>query len=482
VKRTRTLAAAAAASLLAACTVGPDYRRPPADLPVTWAVEAPWRESKPADDVPKGAWWERYGDTKLSALTQQALAANPTLMAASARLMQARATLDSVSAGQYPQVTLGTRYANQKISANRPLTKYNSPNFSTIQNDFILSLGVSYEIDVFGRVQRQVEGATATAQQSAADLENTQLVLTADLATAYFGLRSTDTELDVLARSIALQRRALEYVTARHDLGAASGLDVAQQQALLDNTLTQVNILRKTRAQFEHAIATLTGTPAPAFSLPPDLRFITPPPIPLGVPSDVLERRPDVAGAERAMAAANAQIGVATAAFYPSFNMLPFYGVESTTLGNLFTTPSIIWSLGVSILQPIFNAGRLQANVDFTKAGYDVTTANYRRIVLTAMQEVQDGITGTIELDNAYNQSRVAVGSTSKALELATARYEGGVTAYLDVITAQQALLNTERLAAQLHGQRLLISVFLYKALGGDWQNPQVLGENTAPK
>ncbi len=331
---------------------------------------------------------------------------------------------------------------------------------------------MSYEVDLSGRVQRTVEGARASAEQSAADFENTRLVLTADLAAAYFSLRETDTELEVLARSIALQRQALEYATARNDLGAASGLDVAQQQALLDSTLTQVDVLRKQRGQFEHAIATLTGTPAPVFSLAaaPDVRTLAPPTVPLGVPSDILQRRPDVAAAERAMAAANAQIGVATAAFYPSITLAPTYGVESVSLASLFSYPSIIWAFGVSILQPIFDAGRIQANVDFARGGYDVTVANYRRVVLTAMQEAEDGITGLAALDSATAQARVAITSTRRVLDLANSRYEGGVATYLDVITAQQGLLNNERLAAQLQGQQLLTTVFLVKALGGDWQ------------
>jgi NodT family efflux transporter outer membrane factor (OMF) lipoprotein len=394
------------------------------------------------------------------------------LEAAAARFAQARALLAVATAGLYPQVSLTTRAANQRISANRPLTRYGSPNFQTIQNDFVLSLGVSYEADLFGRIQRGIEGARASAQQSAIDLENTRLLLTSDLATAYFNLRQVDSEVDVLARSIALQRRALGFVTSRHDLGAASGLDVSQQQALIDNTLVQIDVLRRQRAQFENAIATLTGTPAPLFALAPDLNRVTPPAIPIGVPSDILERRPDVASAERAMAAANAQIGVAKAAFYPSIILGPSIGFESTRLSTLFDSPSNIWSLGVSLLQPLFNAGRISANVDFASAGYDFAVANYRRVVLTAMQEVEDGIMGTQALDSAYAQAQVAISSANKVLDLATARYEGGVATYLDVITAQQALLNAERQASQLQGQRLLLSVFLVKALGGDWAPP----------
>jgi multidrug efflux system outer membrane protein len=464
------LAVAAAPALLAACAAGPDYSRPALDLPVTWKLETPWRTGTPSDGAARGPWWQRFGDARLDTLQAQAIKDNATLAAAGARLEQARAVLAGASAAQFPQVGVGARASRLEISANRPLTNYNSPQFSTLQNDFVLTMQVSYEADVFGRVRRVIEGARASAEQSAIDLESVRLLVTADLASAYFGLRALDVELDVLSRSIALQRRSLQLVTDRHDLGAASGLDLAQQQALLDSTLTQVDLLRRQRSTLEHAIATLTGTPAPAFSLPVDLGIPTPPAIPLGVPSDVLERRPDVASAERAMASANAQIGVATAAFYPSINLGGAYGYESRELSTLFNAPSLIWSIGASLFQPLFDGGRIQANVDFTSAGYAATVANYRRTVLTAMQEVQDGITGVARLESASAQAAKAIASSARALELATARYEGGIAAYLEVIVAQQALLNNERLAAQLQGQRLLVSVFLVKALGGDWQ------------
>lgn len=465
-----------AALLLSACAAGPDYRKPDviASMPVAWKLEAPFRESTPADTAPKGPWWQPYGDAKLDALQTQALAANATLAVANARLAQARAQVASVSASIFPQVTLGVRGARQKTSANRPLSNYSSPNFSTVQNDAALQFNVNYEVDLAGRVQRTVEGAQASAQQSAADLENTKLLITAELATTYFNLRALDVELDVLSRSIALQNRALGLVSSRHDLGAASGLDVAQQQALLDATLAQVDVLRKQRSQFEHAIATLTGTPAPSFDLPADLTAVTRTALqfsaPIGVPSDVLERRPDVASAERAMAAANAQIGVATAAFYPSVIFGPSIGVDSRTLGSLFSASSLLWSIGVSATQTLFDAGRVRANVDFANAGYEATVASYRRVVLTAMQEVEDGITGLASLDRATAQSQQAVGSARRVLDMATARYEGGASTYLDVISAQQSLLTVERQNAQLQGQRLVTSVFLVKALGGGWQ------------
>ena len=461
-----------ATALLAGCVAGPNYVRPAVTMPPAWKVEAPWREGAPDDAAPKGSWWQRFGDARLDALQREAIERSPTLDLAAARLMQARAVVRATSAGLLPSVSAGARAARQRISANRPLSNYASPNFATVQSDFLPALSAGYEIDLTGRIQRGVEGAQASAAQAAADLENTRLLLGTDLATAYFNLRATDIELDVLARSIALQRRSLAFVSTRHDLGASSGLDVAQQQALLDTTLTQVDLLRRQRSQFEHAIATLTGTPAPSFGLTPDIAALEPPTVPLGVPSDVLQRRPDVASAERAMAAANAQIGVASAAFYPSITIAPTLGFESRDLSRLFDAPSLLWSFGASVAQPIFSGGRLSANLDFARGNYEATVANYRLVVLTAMQEVEDGIIGLALLERADTQARTAVETARHVLDLATARYEGGATTYLDVITAQLSLLGAERLVAQLDGQRLLTSVFLIKALGGDWEQP----------
>ncbi|HWH81992.1 MAG TPA: efflux transporter outer membrane subunit [Burkholderiaceae bacterium] len=467
-------AAAALALLLAACAAAPPYRAPEVALPAAWKPEAPWRESAPADAAAKGPWWQRFGDARLDALEAQALAANPNLQLAAARLAQARAQVGAASAALFPQVGLGARAQRLKISANRPLSSYASPNVSTVQNDFALALNVNYELDLSGRVRSVIEGVRASAEQSAIDLENTRLLLSADLATAYFNLRGLDAEIDVLTRGIALQRRALQFVTQRHEGGAISGLDVAQQQALLDTTLTQLELLKRQRDPFEHAIATLTGTPAPQFTLAPDpnapLLAWAPPPIALGVPSDVLERRPDVAAAERAMAAANAQIGVARAAYYPSITLAPSLGVDSRALSSLFDAPSLLWSIGVSATQTLFDGGRIQANIDFAAAGYDATVATYRRTVLTAMQEVEDGISGLAALDRAQTQAGAAVTSARRVLSMANDRYEGGATTYLDVINAQQQLLTAERQATQLASQRRVTAVFLVKALGGGWQ------------
>ena len=478
-RRLCTAACVLLASLgLAGCVTAPAYVKPEVMVPPSWSGEGPWRAAQPADTQPKGSWWERFGDADLNALEQQAMSANQTLAAAQSRLLQARATLGGNAANTMPQVGAGLRAQRLEISANRPLTNYAAPNWQTIQNDYVPTFAVNYEIDLAGRVKSLVDGARASLEQAGADLENTRLILAADLASNYFNLRALDSELDVLTRSIALQQSSLELAIHRHDLGVASGLDVAQQQALLDTTLTQVDILKRQRAQLEHAIATLVGTPAPQFVLPVKVSPMTPPLIPVGIPSEVLQRRPDVASAERAMAAANAQIGVANAAFYPSLNFGLNGGLDSRLFSEVMNGPSIFWSMGVSATQTLFDGGRIQSNVDFTRAGFEVAVANYRRVVLTAMQEVEDGISSVNAIDRAYNQAQKAIESNRRVLQIAFDRYQGGIANSQDVIIAQQSQLNSERLAAQLLGQRLLTSVFLVKALGGDWQ---AAGSSGAP-
>ena len=463
----RPVLVAVCTTVLLACAAAPEYQRPALDLPLAWKLEAPWRLGQPNDAASKGDWWRIFGDARLDALQQQALLNSPTLALAQARLLQARATLAATSASALPQLGLGERVSRQKISANRPLSSYASPNFSTVQNELSVAMTVNYELDLAGRVEYSTAAAQAATGQALAELENTRLLLSTDLAANYFNLREIDGELDVLERATGLQRRALELVRARHELGAASGLDLAQQQALLETTLVQLELLRRQRGQFEHAIASLTGAAAPQFSLAPERRERSAPPVPLGVPSELLQRRPDIAAAERAMAAANAQIGVANAAFYPSITLGSVLGVDSRELASLFDAPSLLWSLGVSATQSLFDGGRLRANLEFFRAGYDATVANYRRVVLLAMQEVEDGITGLTALRRASLQAATARAAAQRVLDMTTARYDGGLSPYLELITAQQALLLSERQSVQLLGQELVTTVFLIKALGG---------------
>lgn len=442
------------------------------NMPAAWTLEPPWQVAAPRDAAPKGPWWKHFQDATLDQLQARALRHNATLAVAQARWQQARAQLAAAEAGQWPGLSLGVRTVRQRVSANRPLASYSGTNYATVQNDYIPALAASYEVDLAGRVAQTVRSAQASAEQVAADLANTQLLMSADLATAYINLRSLDAELQVLARSIDLQKKALAFVTARKELGATSGLEVAQQQALLDNTLTQVDILRRQRSQFEHAIATLVGEAAPSFvvsSVASSQSLPQVPQVPLGVPSALLERRPDVASAERAMAVANAQWGLSQAAFFPSIVLSSTLGGESRLVDRLFDLPSLVWSVGMSATQVLLDGGRLRANAQAARAGHEAAAANYRRVVLTALQEAEDGITGVAALQRASKQALTAQGSARRVLELATGRYEGGISTYLDVINAQQALLASERQVAQLQGQTLVACIFLIRALGGDW-------------
>ena len=462
--------------LLAGCAVGPDYHRPSADTAPAWQPAEPWHEAAPGDTALKGRWWELFEDPALNPLVEQALADNQNLRVAAARLAQARDQLTIARSALFPAIDLSASAVRSKVSANRPLAAYSTPNQSTVQNDFAFGPSVGYELDLFGRVRREVEGARASAQQAEADFQNTRLVLLAALVTNYFSLRENDAEIDVVRRSLDLQRDALTFVSSRHDLGFATGLDLAQQQALLDASATQLELLQNQRAQFEHAIATLIGTPAPTFSLAPSPDVPPLPALPLGLPSDLLQRRPDVASAERAMAAANARIGVARAGYFPSIDLAPGLGVpgvgwESNALSSLFTAPSQLWSIGLSATQTLFDAGKTRANVHFADQDYVAAVAAYRQTVLTAMEEVENGITGLASLERAEIQANASVRSAQQAFDIATDRYKGGVDTYLDVITAQQTLLTNQRQAVQIQGQQFSTAVFLVKALGGGW-NP----------
>jgi multidrug efflux system outer membrane protein len=463
------MVAAIGAALLTACTVGPDYRQPHADAPPEWRTDSYWHVAQPSHAPLTPTWWMSFSDPTLNTLEGQALEQNQTLAAAVAHYEQAKATLANIAAQQIPEVDLGGTGERFKISKNRPATAYGTPTQSTVQNGLILGPSINYDTDLFGRIRREVEEAKASTEQSADDLANARLVLSTDLATDYFSLRELDAEIDVLNQSVVLQQKALDYVTSEHDLGSVSGLDVLQQKSELDATRVQAQLLLVQRAEFEHAIAALVAVPAPQFSIEPKVVNTQVPAIPLGVPSDVLQRRPDVASAERAMAAANAQIGVAKAAFFPSLTLTPSVGWQSTSFADLLSAPSLMWTLGAAVSQVVFDGGRRSANVRFASEGYQAAEAIYRQTVLTAFQQVQDGVTGLSVLDGAAKQSHQAVADSQSLLSLANDRYSGGLVAYLDVITAQQTLLTAERQDVQIHGQQMTLSVSLVKALGGGW-------------
>jgi NodT family efflux transporter outer membrane factor (OMF) lipoprotein len=468
-----------AAVLSASCAVGPDYHKPAAEVPPAWQPEAPWHEAIPNDAGLKGRWWELFQDPELNPLVDRALANNQNLRVAAVRLEQARDQVTVAQSAYYPQVGLGASADRTKTSANRPLAEYSQPNQSTVQNDFTLGPTVSYEVDLFGRIRREVENSRASAQQAGADFENARLMLTASLVTDYFDLRELDAEIDVVRHSLDLEQDALNFVTARHDLGYATGLDLAQQQALVDSSAAQLELLQDQRAQYEHAIATLVGTPAPSFNLTPTVNVLVVPTIPVGVPSDLLQRRPDVASAERAMAAANARIGVARAAYFPTIELGPSPGVpnagwESNALSTLFAAPSRLWSIGLSATQTLFDAGKTRANVRIANADYTAAVASYRQTVLSAMEEVENGITGLSTLDRAATHADASVQSAQRAFDIASDSYKGGIATYLDLITAQQTLLADQRQAVQIRGQQFTTAVYLVKALGGGWHEGAV--------
>lgn len=459
------------------CTVGPGYKRPTAQVPGAWKGEGPWQTAAPKDAIPKGAWWQIFHDAELDRLEHELLQANQSLAAAEDRLTQARAQARIASSAYFPALSANPGAQREEVSSNRAFS--GNPPFT--QTDFVVPFSVSYELDLFGRVRRNLEAANASLQGSAADLENVRLVLTAELAADYFNLRELDREAGVVRQSVEIQQKGLDLVNHRHEGGVASGLEVAQQAALLDATATQLSLVLQQRAQFEHAIAVLTGKSASAFNLAEAPFDATPPAIPTGVPSEILEHRPDVATSERQMAFENAQVGLAMTAFYPHITLGGTGGYESRDIATLISAPSAFWSLGGDLLQPIFNGGRNRANLAASRAAYDESVANYRESVLVAFQQVEDGLSGLALLDQAAKTQQAAVADSRRALDIANSRYVGGVTTYLDVITAQSTLLNNERLATQLLGQQMVTSVFLVKAMGGAWDAFELQREQVKP-
>jgi len=491
-KRAAISAAVALLGLAAGCTVGPRYRRPapPVPPPDAWKTQPPWQQAAPKDSIPKGEWWKIFNDPALDGYAQQLLQANQSLVAARDRLDQARSLARVATADMFPQLSADPSAMRERGSADRPLNGQQPTIINGIpqpvpaytQSVYTIPFSLSYEADLFGRVRHNVEAANATLQSTAADLANVQLVLTAELAADYFTLRELDAEYQVVQESVGYERKGLDLVNNRHQGGIASGLEVAQQAALLDSTLSQLALVQQSRAQYEHAIAVLVGQSASGLSVPVAPLPATPPPVPLGVPSDVLERRPDISTAERLMAFQNAQVGIARAAFYPHITLSGSGGWQSMDVTSLLNAPSLFWSLGADALEPILQGGRNRANLAAARSAYEQSVANYRQSVLTAFQEVEDGISNLSTLSQALTTQGAAVEDARRALTIANNRYIGGVTSYLDVITAQTTLLASERLETQLLGQQMVSSVYLVKALGGGWDASQIKDQRVHPQ
>ena len=456
-----------AALLLGGCMVGPDYTKPSVPMTPIYKEADGWKVAQPGDHLPRGQWWVILGDPELHALEEQVAAANQNLKIAEARLREARALVRFNRAALFPTISAGVGISSIRDSANRPFL---TPNVNTgSSGDLLFSLDMSYEIDLWGRVRRTVAAARNEAQATAADLETARLSLQAELAMDYFELRAADAQKQLLDATVKAFEAALRLTTNRFQGGAAPKSDVAQAQTQLDTTLAQATDVTVQRAQLEHAIATLIGKPPAAFSLSPRPLDTPPPDIPVGLPSQLLERRPDIAAAERRVAEANEQIGIAKAAYYPTLMLNASVGFEGSSFGNALNASSLLWAVGASITQTIFDGGRRRATSDAARAAYDATVAGYRQTTLTAFQQVEDNLAALRILEQEAQQQRRAVESAQQSLQLFTNRYRGGVDNYLQVITAQTVTLSNQRNEIDILRRRMDASVLLVKALGGGW-------------
>jgi NodT family efflux transporter outer membrane factor (OMF) lipoprotein len=457
---------AIAALQIFGCTVGPAYKRPTAEVPAAYKELGNWKQAQPNDQNLDGNWWEMFQDPQLNGLELQVNVSNQNLKAAEAQYTQARALVRYNRAAYFPTITAGANASRNRISNNRP------PSLTTngrTYNDFQIPFELSYEVDVWGRIRRTVESYREQAQASAADLATVNLSMHAQVALFYFQARVLDAEEQLLNSTVTQYEQALELIENRYAGGIASDLEVQQATTQLETTRAQAIDVGVARAQYEHAVAILIGKPPADFSLAALPLTTPPPPVPAGLPSELLERRPDIAAAERRMASANAQIGVAKAAYYPTISLGATGGFESGVITTLISGPSALWSVGGSAIAPIFDAGRRRANVDLAKAAYDQTVANYRETVLTGFQQVEDNLAALRILAHEAQVQERAVLAAQKYLDLANTRYTGGVTSYLEVTTAQSAALTDELTAVSILGRRMVDAVTLVQALGGGW-------------
>jgi NodT family efflux transporter outer membrane factor (OMF) lipoprotein len=449
----------------AACSVGPKYKAAAVPTPPAYKEIGNWKTAQPSDQNLGGNWWEIFQDSQLNALEQQIDVSNQNLKAAVAQYQEARAALRYTRADYYPTVSTGPSATRQRYSDNRPGTLVRGSTF----NDFVLPVDVSYQVNAWGRVSKNVESYREQAQASAADLAVVNLTMHADLAIDYFAARTLDAEENLFQNTVAQYEQALQLNDERYRGGLASEVEVEQARTILETTRAQLVDVGVARAQYEHAAAVLIGKPPADFSLPPLPLTTPPPPIPVGVPSELLERRPDIAASERRVASANAQVGLAKAAYYPLVNILASGGFESGTITTLLQGPSALWSVGAAAATTIFDGGRRHALNDESRAAYDSSVASYRQTVLSAFQQVEDNLAALRVLENEAGVQATAVQSAQHSLDLSNTRYEGGVTSYLEVITAQNAALSDEVTAVNILGRRMASAVLLIEALGGGW-------------
>jgi len=478
VKRIVCAGAAICLLLISGCMVGPNYVKPAAPMAPSFKEASPdttqandaWKIAQPGDQQPRGNWWEAFGDPQLDALEAQVDGSNYTLKIAEANYRQARAAIRFNRASEAPTIGVSPSISTVRNSANEPYFPQSLANNGG--GNFVLPFDLSWEIDLWGRIRRSVTAAREQAQASAGDMAAVQLSLHSELAVDYFELRSADAQKKLLDDTVKAYTRALELTQNRFDGGAAPKSDVEQARTQLEQTRVADSDIEAQRAEFEHAIAILIGKPPASFSLPPtplDAKGPALPSIPVGLPSELLERRPDIAAAERRMAAANEQIGIAQAAYYPTLSLSAIAGFQGTSAANWLNWPSRFWAVGPSLSETLFDAGRRRATKESAIAGYDGTVANYRQTTLGAFQEIEDNLAVLRVLSTESQQQHTATDAAEQTLRLFTNRYEGGVDTYLQVITAQTTALNNERNDIDIRRRQLDASVLLIKASGGDW-------------
>ena len=462
---------------LAGCSLAPAYHVPPTPIAAHYQAVGPWVSAQPADRLSRTGWWKIYHDPQLDDLEQRLLANNTDLAAAYAHYRQAQAFVDEVSSDLFPHVSVNAVPQRDRQSDTRPL-RAGGPDY---YNSATLGGEVDYDLDLWGRVRDTVAAGKDEAQAAQADLASVQLSLQIQLADSYIRLRGLDQQTQLLTDTVAAYARALELTQTLHGGGIVSGLDVSRAKTQLSATKSQLSQNVAQRALIEHAIAELIGASASEFSLPPKTASIALPVIPVGVPSTLLQRRPDIAAAERRVAEANAQIGVARAAWFPSITLSLQGGFQSAAYAGLISAPNIFWAIGPQLVQYVFDGGLRRAKLASARAATDEAGARYRGVVLSAFQQIEDNLSLLQDLGTALDQQRDAVDSAQHALDLALARYRQGAVGYLDVVQAQTAALDAQRGVLDLQTRLLSANVQLVKALGGGWSSEELAVAAHAP-
>jgi NodT family efflux transporter outer membrane factor (OMF) lipoprotein len=483
VRFTALAAGIAVLLLLDGCVVGPKYHRAPVDTPAAYKELDGWKVAQPQDTSLRGKWWEAFGDPQLNSLEEQVNVSNQNIAAAAASFLVARAVVKEARAQLFPTVTVGPgatwEHPSSTLQANAPATGTTGGTGTTqtpvgTVADYILPFDASYQVDLWGKIRNQVKANVYAAQASAADLQNVRLTAQAEVAVDYFQIRAQDAQKQLLDQTVKAYQESLDLTRALYQTGIDSDESVAQAETQLDTAKAQDTNLGILRAQYEHAIAVLVGKPASSFSIPVAPLDANPPEIPVGIPSQLLERRPDVAAGERSMAQANAQIGVARAAYFPSLTLSASAGLESSSIAKLFTWPSRFFSAGPQMSETLFDGGLRRATMQQFRANYEETIANYRQDILTAFQQVEDNLASLRILSQELEEQDEAVTSAQRNLTIANDRYRLGLDPYLNVITAQTALLSNEQTSVNLKMERMTSSVQLIEALGGGWDASQL--------